>query len=78
MAVSVLLICSILIKGLASAPLNDLVSEVTGELDAFELETTTFVVTETFPSEESVKTSVVAPETVKLTSAAKVISVKVI
>ena len=65
-AVFVLLICSILINGLASVAVNVFISDVSGELKAFELLTTTLAVAETAAFAETDRTFVVSPEIVNV------------
>ena len=78
MAVFVLLICSILINGLAAVAVNVLVSDVSGELKAFELLTTTLAVAETAASPETVRTFDVDPEIVNVIGTSTEVSVAVI
>jgi hypothetical protein len=77
-AVFVLLICSILINGLAAVAVNVLVSDVSGELKAFELLTTTLAVAETAASPETVRTLDVDPEIVRLIGTSTEVSLAVI
>ena len=77
-AVFVLLICSILINGLAAVDVNVLVSDVSGELKAFELLTTTLAVAETAASPETVRTLDVDPEIVNVIGTSTEVSVAVI
>jgi len=77
-AVFVLLICSMLIIGLAEVAVNVFVSDVSGELNALELLTTTLAVAETAASPETVRTFDVDPEIVRSIGTVTVVALAVI